>query len=307
MRTAAQTGLLMGFGAYGLWGLFPAFFPLLKPAGAVEILAHRMVWTLVFMLGLLAATGRLSRLRGIPVRTWLLAATASLLIAVNWGTYIYAVNSDHVVEAALGYFINPLLSVLLGVVVLRERLRRWQLVALLVALSAVVVLTVAYGRPPFIALTLACSFGLYGLAKKTIKLDPRTSLTAEGIVVAPVAVGYLVWLQVSGESTFTAHGPDHTLLLVAAGVVTALPLLLFGGAAQRVPLVTLGMLQYLTPVLQLCWGLLVVHETMPASRWAGFVIIWVALAIFTADAVVTARRSARSRSAPALAMSSTVP
>ncbi|WP_127784931.1 EamA family transporter RarD [Rhodococcus sp. X156] len=297
----------MGFGAYGMWGLFPAFFPLLKPAGAVEILAHRMVWTLVFMLGLLALTGRLARLRGIPARTWLMAAAASVLIAVNWGTYIYAVNSDHVVEAALGYFINPLLSVLLGVVVLRERLRRWQLVALLVALSAVVVLTVAYGRPPFIALTLACSFGLYGLVKKTIRLDPRTSLTAEGIVVAPLAVGYLVWLQVSGESTFTTHGAGHALLLVTAGVVTALPLLLFGGAAQRVPLVTIGMLQYLTPVLQLCWGLLVVHETMPASRWAGFVIIWVALAIFTADAVVTARRSARSRSAPALATSSIVP
>ncbi len=288
----------MGIGAYAMWGLFPAFFPLLKPASAVEILGHRMVWTLVFMVALLAVTGRLGRLRGLPLRTWAMAAAASVFITLNWGIYIYAVNSGHVVEAALGYFINPLLSVLLGVVVLRERLRRWQCVALGIAACAVVVLTVAYGRPPLISLMLACSFGMYGLIKKTIRLDPRSSLTAEGLVLAPLSIGYLVWLQASGGASFTSDGGGHAVLLITAGVVTAMPLLLFGAAAQRIPLVTIGVLQYLTPVLQLSWGLAVAHETMPPSRWAGFVIIWVALAVFTIDAGAAARRSARLRSVP---------
>jgi len=297
-RTPSTVGVGMGIGAYGLWGLFPAFFPLLEPASATEILGHRMVWTLVFMLILLTVSGRLSRLRGIPLRTWAMAGMASVLIAVNWGVYIYAVNSGHVVEASLGYFINPLLSVALGVVVLREGLGRWQLLALGLAVCAVVVLTVDYGRPPFISLTLAASFGMYGLIKKTIKLDPRSSLTAEGLVLAPLSIGYLVWLQLSGASTFTDHGAGHAVLLLTAGLVTALPLLLFGAAAQRIPLVTLGVLQYLTPVLQLAWGLAVVHEAMPPSRWLGFAIIWVALVIFTIDLVVKGRRSARLRSAP---------
>lgn len=297
-RTPSTVGVGMGIGAYGLWGLFPAFFPLLEPASATEILGHRMVWTLVFMLILLTVSGRLSHLRGIPLRTWAMAGMASMLIAVNWGVYIYAVNSGHVVEASLGYFINPLLSVALGVVVLREGLGRWQLLSLGLAVCAVVVLTVDYGRPPFISLTLAASFGMYGLIKKTIKLDPRSSLTAEGLVLAPLSIGYLVWLQLSGASTFTDHGAGHAVLLLTAGLVTALPLLLFGAAAQRIPLVTLGVLQYLTPVLQLAWGLAVVHEAMPPSRWLGFAIIWVALVIFTIDLVVKGRRSARLRSAP---------
>jgi len=297
-RTPSTVGVGMGIGAYGVWGLFPAFFPLLEPASATEILGHRMVWTLVFMLILLTVSGLLSHLRGIPLRTWAMAGMASMLIAVNWGVYIYAVNSGHVVEASLGYFINPLLSVALGVVVLREGLGRWQLLALGLAVCAVVVLTVDYGRPPFISLTLAASFGMYGLIKKTIKLDPRSSLTAEGLVLAPLSIGYLVWLQLSGASTFTDHGAGHAVLLLTAGLVTALPLLLFGAAAQRIPLVTLGVLQYLTPVLQLAWGLAVIHEAMPPSRWLGFAIIWVALVIFTSDLVVKGRRSARLRSAP---------
>jgi len=297
----------MGVGAYGLWGLFPAFFPLLKPASATEILGHRMVWTLVFMLILLAVSGRLSRLRGLPLRTWAMAGMASVFIAVNWGVYIYAVNSGHVVEASLGYFINPLLSVALGVVVLRERVSRWQVLALGLAVCAVVVLTIDYGRPPLISLGLAASFGMYGLIKKTIKLDPRSSLTAEGLVLAPLSVGYLFWLQLSGASTFTSHGAGHAVLLITAGLVTALPLLLFGAAAQRIPLVTLGVLQYLTPVLQLAWGLAVAHEAMPPSRWMGFAIIWVALIVFTVDLVVTTRRAARLRSLPALPPPATVP
>ena len=284
-RSAATTGLLMGLGAYGAWGLFPAFFPLLAPAGATEILAHRIVWTLALMLGVLALSGRLRTLRGLPRRTWLLVGAASGLIATNWGVYIYAVNSGHVVEAALGYFINPLVSVLLAVVVLHEELRRAQVVALVVAGVAVLVLTIDYGRPPWLSLLLAASFGLYGLIKKIVPLDPRASLTAEGLVIVPLALGWLVWLQLAGTATATSAGTGHLLLLVATGPVTAVPLLLFGGAAQRVPLATLGLLQYLTPVLQLVWGVVVVHEVVPASRWFGFALVWVALVVLTTDAV----------------------
>jgi chloramphenicol-sensitive protein RarD len=289
----AAPGLLMGLGAYSIWGLFPAFFPLLAPAGPTEILAHRMVWTLVLMLGVLVLTGRLHTLRGLPPRTWAMAGAAAVLISVNWGVYIYAVNSGKVVEAALGYFINPLVSVLLAVLVLRERLRRWQLVALGVAAVAVAALTIDYGRPPWLALTLAASFGLYGLIKKTVPLDPRASLTAEGLVVVPFALAWLVWLQVQGAGTAISLGTGHTLLLLAAGPLTAVPLLLFGGAAQRVPLATLGLLQYLTPVLQFIWGVAVVHENMPSSRWLGFGLVWAALVVFTVDAVRNARSSRR--------------
>ncbi|GAB2923893.1 EamA family transporter RarD [Rhodococcus aerolatus] len=282
----------MGAGAYLLWGVFPAFFPLLEPAGPTEILAHRVVWTLVLMLGLLAVTGRLGRLRGLPRRSWLLVAAASALISVNWGTYILAVNTGRVVEASLGYFINPLVSVLLGVVVLRERLRRGQWVAVAIAAVAVVALTVDYGRPPVVALVLACSFGTYGLIKKTIPLDPRTSLTAEGLVAAPFAVAFLVYLQLTGAATFVSEGPGHVALLVVTGLVTAVPLLLFAGSAQRVPLVMIGILQYLTPVMQFLFGILVRHEDMPASRWFGFALIWTALVVFTAETVRHARRRA---------------
>ncbi|AWK72278.1 protein RarD [Rhodococcus oxybenzonivorans] len=300
-RKAETVGVACGVGAYTLWGAFPAFFGILGPAGSVEILAHRVVWTLALMLVVLWASGRIRSLRGLGVRTWLLVAAASALIAINWGTYIYGVTSDRVVETALGYFINPLVSVLLGVVIFRERLVPAQIVALALAAAAVVVITVDYGHPPYIALTLALSFALYGLCKKVMPLDPRTSLTAEGIVAGPIALSYLVYLSVVGTGTFLGHGPGHSLLLIAAGPVTALPLLLFGAAAQRVPLRTLGMLQYLTPALQMMWGVAVLHEDMPASRWIGFALIWVALAIFTTDALVRVRRgrqSARSSQEP---------
>ncbi|MEO6880273.1 MAG: EamA family transporter, partial [Mycobacteriaceae bacterium] len=190
----------------------------------------------------------------------------------------------------------PLISVLLAVVVLHERLRRLQIVALAIAAIAVLALTIDYGRPPWLSLVLAFSFGLYGLAKKTVRLDPRASLTAEAVVLAPFALGWLVWLHESGAATFTTLGAGHLLLLVACGPLTAVPLLLFGGAAQRVPLATLGLLQYLTPVLQFLWGVVVVHEAMPSSRWFGFVLVWLALVVFTTDALRTGRRAGRRRS-----------
>lgn len=287
---------MAGFGAYLIWGMFPIFFGLLDPAGSLEVLAHRMVWTVLLMLGVLLVLGKLGSLRGLSARTWALVTAATVAIAINWGTYIYAVVSGNVVEAALGYFVNPLVSVLMGVVIFRERIRPAQIVALGLAAIAVVIITVDYGRPPVVALTLALSFAVYGLVKKVVPLDPRTSLTAEGIVAAPFAVVYLVVVAVAGTGSFFGNGVGHSLLLMLAGPVTAVPLLLFGLAAQRIPLTTLGLLQYLTPALQMAWGVVVMHEVMPPSRWVGFALIWVALVVFTTDALVRARRARLERS-----------
>lgn len=277
--------MLWGLGAYLLWGVFPAFFPLLKPAAPVEILAHRFIWTLVFMAIVVIAVGALKSMRQITASQWLTVATAAVLISFNWGLYIYAVNNDHVADAALGYFINPLVTVVLGVVVLRESLRRLQLLSVAIATVAVVILTVALGQPPIIALGLALSFGLYGLVKKKVKLTPIQSLTAETLVLAPVGFAYLVFLQNQGQNTFVQYGPGHALLLVTAGVVTAVPLLLFSKAAQVLSLTSLGMIQYITPVMQMLWAVFVTHETIPAARWVGFCIIWVAVFIFIVDMV----------------------
>lgn len=293
-----RRGLLYGLGAYGSWGLFPAFFPLLKPAGAFEVLAHRIVWTLLFMVALLVLTRRLRDLRSLRGRTWGLLVGASALISINWGIYIYAVNNGNVVDAALGYFINPLVSVALGVVLFGERLGRAQLTALVIALTAVVVLAVTAGALPVISLVLAASFGCYGAVKKVVPVDPRISVAVESAVAAPFALGYLAVLGAAGTSTFTGHGAGHVVLLLLCGPITALPLLLFAGAAQRLPLVTLGLLQYLTPALQMAWGVFVGHEPMPAGRWAGFLLIWLALAVFTGDAVRRSRSLVSKKTAP---------
>ena len=284
-----RSGLLFGIGAYGSWGLFPAFFPLLKPAGSVEILAHRIVWGFLFLFVVVAAVHRLRDLRAISGRTWLLLALASALISVNWLIYVYAVNNGHVVDAALGYFINPLVTVLLGVVVFRERLNGAQGAALLIAVTAVVVLTVQVGAPPYIGLGLALSFGLYGAVKKVVPVDPRVSVWIETALAAPFAVGYLIVLQTGGDAAFVGHGTGHAVLLILAGVLTAVPLLLFAAAAHRLPMVTMGLLFYMTPIMQLSWGVLVGHEPMPPARWLGFALIWVALAVFTVDAILRAR------------------
>lgn len=291
-------GLFFGAGAYGMWGLFPAFFPLLKPAGAVEVLAHRIIWSFVLMVMVVTAVRRLGDLKAISGRTWLLLTAAAALISVNWVIYVYAVNNGHVVDAALGYFINPLVSIALGLLIFRERLNRWQLGALVIAIFAVVVLTVNVGSPPVIGLGLALSFGLYGAVKKLVPTDPRVSVGVEAGVAAPFALAYVVVLQVTGHGTFTDHGTGHLLLLVVSGVLTALPLLLFAAAAQRLAMVTLGLLFYMTPAMQLTWGVLVGHESMPPARWLGFALIWMALAVFTVDAVRRARvdRRASARS-----------
>jgi chloramphenicol-sensitive protein RarD len=288
--TEQRRGLWFGVGAYFIWGLFPLYWRLLKPAGALEILAHRMIWSFVFVGLLLAALRQWSWLRTLSRRALATLALAAVVISVNWGTFIYGVNSDRVVETSLGYFINPLISVLLGVVVLGERLRGLQWVAVGIGALAVVVLTVDYGRPPWIALTLAFSFGTYGLLKKTAGAPAAEGLAVESGLLAPLALGYVVWLESTGEATFGHVSFGHALLMIGAGVATAIPLLLFAGAANRIPLTTLGVLQYLAPLMQFAIGVLVLREPMPPARLAGFALVWLALTIFTVDGLRTHRR-----------------
>ena len=277
--------MILGLLAWTMWGFFPLYWPLLEPAGAVEILAHRIFWSLIVMLAVVLVMRKRAALLATFAnrRTRWLLALAAVLITVNWGTYIYGVNSHHVVETSLGYFINPLVSVLLGVVVLGERLRRLQWAALALAGIAVLALTVEYGRPPWISLVLAFSFGSYGLAKKKANAGAVESLVLETALIAPVALGYIVFLMATGASTFGREGAGHVVLLVGTGVVTVIPLLCFGGAATRIPLSTLGLMQYLTPTVQFLLGILFFHEPMPAMRWVGFSLIWLALALFTAE------------------------
>jgi chloramphenicol-sensitive protein RarD len=288
----SRRGFLLGVAAYLLWGAFPLYWPLLEPAGAIEILAHRIVWSLVVMGVLVLALGRTARFRRTIAerRVAGLLALAACVITVNWATYIWGVNNGHVVETSLGYFINPLVTVLMGVFILGERLRPWQWAALSVAALAVVVLTLDYGRLPWVALVLAFSFGTYGLCKKQAGAPAIESLTFETMVIGPIALAYVVWLTARGASNFTTHGSGHLLLFVTTGIVTAVPLICFGGAAIRVSMITLGLLQYLAPILQFALGVLYFHEDMPAGRWIGFALVWVALAIFTLDSVRHRRR-----------------
>src|SRR3954454_22780087 len=289
--------MIAGVTAYALWGLFPLYWPLLEPAAPVEILAHRIAWSLLFALGVVAVSGGFAWVRTLGRRRAGMLAFAAVLVTINWGTYIYGVNSEHVVETSLGYFINPLVTVALAVAVLGERLTRVQGLAVAIAAAAVVVLTLDYGRPPWIALTLACSFGLYGLIKKRAGVDGVQSLGFETAVLALPAVAYLLVIGANGDGTFTSEGAGHAALLAAGGVFTAVPLMLFGAAAIRIPLTTLGLIQYLAPILQFLIGVVVYGEPMPLSRLAGFALVWLALVVFTWDAVRSVRRGARARAA----------
>ncbi|MFZ0834662.1 MAG: EamA family transporter RarD [Mycobacterium sp.] len=299
MSDSRRSGLAYGIGAYIWWGLSPGFFPLLLPAGSLEVLAHRYVWTALLLVIVLIVGRKLGDLRRLSRRTWMLLAAASALIGINWGTYIFAVTHGHVVDAALGYFVNPLVSVALGVVILREGIRRLQLVALGIAVAAVAVLTVQVGGLPVIALVLATSFGVYGLVKKVVAADPRVSVAVESLLALPLAGGYLVVLQLVGHPHFVNLGGGHAALMVLAGPVTAIPLLLFAAAAQRLPLITLGLLQYLNPGLQMAWGVFVGDEPMPTARWVGFALIWGALAVLTADGLWRRAATAESDADPA--------
>jgi chloramphenicol-sensitive protein RarD len=299
-----RRGFLYGVAAYLLWGLFPLYWPLLEPAGAVEILAHRVAWSLVTMLVVVAASRRLPHFRALFARHRArnLLTVAAVVIAINWGTYIWGVNNHRVVETSLGYFINPLVTVLMGVLILRERLRPWQWAALGIATVAVLGLAVDYGHPPWVALTLAFSFGTYGLAKKQAGVDAVESLTFETLVLVPVALGYLFWLGGTGDNEFGSNGLGHAALLVSTGIVTAIPLLCFGAAAIRVPMTTLGLLQYLAPILQFLLGVTILDETMSTMRWVGFALVWLALMIFTAEAIRHHRRQQLRLTAEAAAL-----
>jgi chloramphenicol-sensitive protein RarD len=279
-----RRGVLFGVAAYGLWGLFPLYWPLLEPAGAVEILGHRVVWSLAFLLGVLTVSRRWTALRALRRQPGALLrlTVAAVVIAVNWGLYIWGVNSGHVVETSLGYFINPLVTVLLGVLLLRERLRRAQWAAVILGVTAVLVLAVEYGRPPWIALTLAFSFATYGFLKKSVNAGAAETLFIETAVLAVPALAFLVALGVAGNGTF-GRGAGHSVLLAGAGVVTAIPLMCFGAAATRLPLTVIGLLQYLTPTMQFLLGVGLRHEPMPAARLVGFCLVWCALAVLTAD------------------------
>lgn len=293
--STTRRGTLLAAGAYVLWGLFPLYWPLLKPASALEVLAHRVLWSLVVVVALLALTRRLPQLRAVlrDRRATTRLGVAAVVVAVNWGTYIYGVSSGQVVETSLGYFVNPIVTVLLGVLVLGERLRPVQWAALGAAALAVVVLTMENGRPPWLALVLAFSFGTYGLIKKTVGVGAIEGLGVETLALLPVAAAYVVFLGLRGTATFGAQGPMHAGLLALSGLVTAVPLLLFAAAASRVPMTTLGLTQYLAPTMQFLLGVTLFHEPLSGLKLAGFTIVWAALALFTADLVRHHRRQLR--------------
>lgn len=290
--TEERRGLVLGTAAFGMWGLFPLYWLVLKPTMATEILAHRVLWSLLVTAIMLAVAGRTGLLRAMWTRREVRypMMVAGVAIGLNWGTFIWGVTNGHVIDTSLGYYINPLVMVLLGVLVLKERLRRWQWVALALAFAAVVVLSLEVGHPPWISLVLACSFGVYGLIKKRVTVGPIEGLTFEGLVLVPVAAGYLLWIEQAGRSTAWSQGPGHVAMLAFTGVLTALPLLCFAGAANRIPLTTLGLLQYIAPTVQLILGVTVLDEQMGVYRWVGFSLVWVALTIFTVDSLAAHQR-----------------
>jgi chloramphenicol-sensitive protein RarD len=294
-----RAGLRFGLAAYGMWGLFPLYWPLVRPAGSLEILASRMVWSLVCVAVILATRRHWSwipLLRREPRKIALLGC-ASLAVTINWGTYIWAVNANHVVDASLGYFINPLVTILFGVVLLRERLRPAQWCAVGIGAAAIVELAIGDGRLPWISLILAFSFGSYGLIKKVAAVPAIESMAVESAFQFLPALAYLIYLQAAGRAVF-GHAPWHvTVLLAGAGLVTVVPLIWFAAGAIRLPLSTMGLLQFLTPILQLLCGVFVAHETVPGTEWIGFAIVWLALAVLTYDGLRQARATAERRSA----------
>ena len=291
----SRSGIVYAVGAYSLWGFLPAFFLLLAPSGPFEIVAVRIFFSLVFCGLLITVTRQWPAFIAIVRQRRLLftMALAGILIYINWQTYVIGATSGHVVETALGYFINPIVTILLGVILLRERLRVVQWVALGISVVAVGVLTVGYGSVPWIALILAFSFGLYGFVKKKVgpRVDAVSGLTLETLWLLPVAAIQVSVIASTSGITFGQVGPWHTVLMVSAGVVTAVPLLLFASAARRLPLIYMGFIQYLAPILQLIFGVAIMGEPMPLERWLGFGLVWLALVILTIDMIRVSRAS----------------
>jgi chloramphenicol-sensitive protein RarD len=286
-RSEYQVGVISAAWSYLIWGLLPIYWKLVDIVSSEEILANRVVWSFVFMVMLLAITKKISRLKETLQQLWahkkqlVALILASLLISVNWFIYIWAVNSDHMIEASLGYYINPLVSVLLGLIILKEKLNIPQIASLVLAAIGVLVLTLNYGSFPWISVTLAISFGLYGLAKKMIKVDSAIGLTLETMIVTPLGVIYMVYLFVQGNSSFFAISPTIDILLIGAGAATATPLLFFAIGAQKIPLSTLGFLQYIAPTISLMLGIFVYGEHFSKSHLLAFVFIWSALTIYS--------------------------
>ena len=283
-------GLVFGVSAYTLWGLFPIYWPLLEPANPVEIVSHRAVWTLVFCFIILWLTKTLKTTLALLKRPKIVAGLflGSILISINWIIYIYAATSGHVVEASLGYYINPIVVIATGVLILKEKLRPLQWVSVGVATLGVAVLTLDYGRLPWIALGLAFSWGGYGLVKKQLGLGALDGLSIETLISSGAYLAYLIWLGNQGEGQFGVSW-KITLLFIGGGAVTAIPLLLFNGATNRLPLTLIGLLQYITPTIQFSIGVWYFNEDMPAARWIGFVIIWIALVALAVDLVKSGR------------------
>ncbi|MBC7518400.1 MAG: EamA family transporter RarD [Microbacteriaceae bacterium] len=296
-RATRRTGLLQGFSAYGLWGLLPLYFFLLAPAGAFEIVAERILFSLLFCLILITATRHWMKVLAIVRQPKLLftLGLAGVFIYINWQVYLLAVLTGRVLEGALGYFINPIVTVLLGVLVLRERLRPLQWVAVGISFIAVLVLAFGYGQVPWISLALAFSFGIYGLIKKRLgnRVDALTGLSLETAWLAPVAIAQLAIVASTAGLTLGTLGPLHTIAIIGSGVVTAIPLLLFAGAARRLPLITLGLIQFVAPLSQFAIGAFLLHETLTPERWLGFGLVWVALLVLSADMLSSGRAARR--------------
>ena len=291
----ASSGLAAAIGAFVLWGLFPLYLKPLAPVPALEIMAQRIVWCCLLVFGWLAWRGQLGAVRAAlsdPVSRTRLAGSA-MLISVNWLIYVWAVGHGPVVEASLGYFINPLLNVVLGVLVLKERLNRVQWFAVGLAAIGVLYLALIAGRPPWIALALAVSFGTYGLIRKVVSVESVPGLATETLILAPMAAAFLVWCEVGGVGALGHSSPTIDALLVGSGLATALPLTLFAYGARLIPYSTIGIVQYIGPTLQFLIGIFVFHETFSRSRAVGFVLIWTALAIYAVDGAWRRRRGAR--------------
>jgi len=297
------SGMVFALSAYVLWGFLPVYFRLLAPTGAFEIVAYRILFSLMFCAVLLTITRGWARLAALlrQPRILLTLAIAGILIYVNWQVFVLAAITGHVVEGALGYFINPIFTVLLGVIFLRERLRPAQWTALGISAAAIVIIAVGYGAFPWIALALTLSFGLYGFIKKRVggQVDAVGGLTIETAWLTPVAAVQLIVVGTSSGLTLTSGGTGHTALIVLVGVATGLPLLFFAAAAARLPLIAIGLTQYLTPVLQFIFGVVFLGEAMSTTRWIGFVLVWVALIVLTVD-LIRAAQGQRRASHPAV-------
>jgi chloramphenicol-sensitive protein RarD len=288
-------GVLYGIAAYALWGLFPLYWKQLHQVPALEVIGHRIGWSFLLLIIYVVVTNQWKDLRSVAFKPKTIGvySIAAVFLSLNWLIYVWGVNAGYIVETSLGYFINPLVSVLLGVIFLRERLRPWQWAPVGIAAIGVGYLTIVYGRPPWIALSLAFSFGLYGFLKKLSPLGSLYGLTLETGIVFPIALIYLVFVGFTGTGAFLREGGRVDLFLAGAGIVTTIPLLMFASAAKQIPLTLVGLLQYITPTLQFLIGVLVYREPFDHSHLIGFGIVWIALIIFAVESYVAHRTPAQ--------------